>query len=102
MTAHYAGGDSEQRHRVANLQVNTHARQETPVGLDERTACRQIDDVGGASGTEARSLHSLHRECQHSRGCAPLASHRATHTLVPKLNSSTRVRPVAPSTRTAN
>ena len=56
----------------------------------------------GAPGTKARPIHPLHREREHARRRAPFARYRASHVAAPKLNSRTRVRPVAPSTRTAN
>jgi hypothetical protein len=72
MTTEDAAGDTKQRDGLADLHFDTHAGQETPVGFDERTARRQVDDGRGASGTQARPLHPCQCERGYPRPHAPI------------------------------
>lgn len=102
MTPEDAAGDAKDRHRLAHLYLDAHARQEPPVGFDERAARRQIDNLRRTPWAEPRPVHTGGRQAGDSRRRATLACYRASHVRAPTLNSKMRVRPVAPSTRTAN
>ena len=102
MASENAAGDVEQRRWLANLHFDPNAREETPVGFNQRPPSRQIDYVRYATRAQARSFQPFRRKGTQSGRRAPFQSYRASHVPVGKLNSRMRVRAVAPRTRTAN
>ncbi len=87
---------------LTELKLNASARQQTPVSLNQRPTGRKVHNMRRATQAQARAGHSTAANRGDPRGGTPLLRHWVRHFWLSKSNSKTRVRPVAPNTRTAN
>jgi hypothetical protein len=102
MTPKNATSYSQCLGRFPKLQLYASAWPQLPIRLDERSIRRHIYDMRGPPRTETSAVHPRETKPGDPGGRTPFSRHRARHFRAPKSNRKTLVRPVTPSTRTAN